>query len=126
MSERFTLITGRAKEQEVTQHTGRDSAYQDATAWMELNPQDMARLGIVEDESVRVQPVAACGETIPRVVELSVRAGKVPAGVAFVPLGPAASALCGIETDGTGMPLLKGLTIVVARRSAGQLTESPL
>jgi len=74
-----------------------------------MNAEDMARLGIAEGQVVRVQ--TRSGEA-----EVPVRAGALPSGVVFMPLGPAANQLSGADTDGTGMPLLKGLTVVIAIR----------
>jgi len=110
VSDRFTLITGRTKEQGQARHLGKDSrAYRDATTWIEMNAQDMARLGVVEGDQIHLQ--AEAGQ-----VDLPVRAGALPAGVVFVPSGPAANRLASADTEGTGMPLLKGLPIVIARR----------
>jgi len=111
VSERFTLITGRTKEQGQARHLGKDSrAYQQATAFIEMNAEDMARTGITEAQVVHVQTEAGQAD-------LPVRAGALPTGVVFVPLGPAASRLSATETDGTGMPLLKGLRVVIASRA---------
>jgi formylmethanofuran dehydrogenase subunit D len=120
LSERLTLITGRTKEQGQALHLGKGScAYRDATTWMEMNAQDMARLGIADGDVVHVQTEAGHAD-------LPVRAGTLPAGVVFMPAGPAANKLAGADTEGTGMPLLKGLTIAVASRPAGQAKSRPL
>lgn len=141
MGERFTLITGRTKEQGQARHLGKDScAYQDATSWLEMNADDMARLGIAEGEWVRVQSEAGQPPrgTLPekgvrarsayradaeRLVDLPVRTGALPEGLVFVPSGPAANRLGSADTEGTGMPLLKGLTVVIASRPAGQIMQ---
>jgi len=108
LSQRFTLITGRTKEQGQARHAGvKSHAYQAATCWIEMNAQDMVRMGIMEGQVVHVQTEA--GQT-----DLPARAGALPVGVVFMSLGPAANRLSGAETDGTGMPLLKGLTVVIA------------
>ena len=47
MSEPLTLITGRTRKQAIGMHKGKDSPeYHEATALVEMNPEDMARLGI--------------------------------------------------------------------------------
>jgi formylmethanofuran dehydrogenase subunit D len=46
-------------------------------------------------------------------VEVPARSGKLPPGLVFMPLGPAANALIGTETDSTGIPLFKGLEVEV-------------
>ncbi len=110
MSDRFTLITGRTEEQGEALHLGKDSrAYQDATGWIAMPAQDMARLGIAEGDLVHLQTGAGQAD-------LPVRTGDLPAGVLFMPSGPAASLLVAADTEGTGMPLLKGLTVVIASR----------
>jgi formylmethanofuran dehydrogenase subunit D len=117
LSERFTLITGRTKEQGRARHVGKVSpAYQQATAWIEMNAEDMARMGIVEGRVVHAWTSA--GEA-----DLPVRVGELPTGVAFVPVGPAASRFSGAETDSTGMPLLKGLTVVITPEARQPLME---
>jgi formylmethanofuran dehydrogenase subunit D len=110
LRDRFTLITGRTKEQGQACHVGKDSrAYREATTWIEMSTQDMARLGVVEGDQVHLQTQAGQAD-------LPVRAGALPAGVVFVPSGPAANQLASADTEGTGMPLLKGLPVVIARR----------
>ncbi len=107
MSKQFTLITGRTPEQGEGLHKGKGSeAYRSATTLVEMSPEDMARLGIEEGQVVRVQTVA--GQ-----VEVPVRAGALPPGLLFVPMGPAANGLIGTETEGTGMPSFKGLAAEV-------------
>jgi len=107
LSEHFTLITGRTPEQGEGLHKGKDSeAYRSATALVEMNPEDMARLGIEEGQVVRVQ--TAGGR-----VEVPVRAGTLPPGLLFIPMGPVANVLVGTDTGGTGMPPFKGLAAEV-------------
>lgn len=103
MSEHFTLITGRTAEQGKGLHEGKDSeAYHRATTWVEMNPEDMAHLGIEEGQVVWVR--TETGQ-----VEVSVRIGTLPEGLLFIPMGPAANALVGTETENTGMPPFKGI-----------------
>ena len=107
MNEQFTLITGRTPEQGKGLHEGKDSdAYLHATALVEMSPEDMARLSIEDGQIIRVR--TASGQ-----VELSVRTGTLPAGMLFIPMGPPANALIGVDTDSTGMPSFKGLTAEV-------------
>jgi formylmethanofuran dehydrogenase subunit D len=136
LSERFTLITGRTKEQGQARHGGELStsvsrgkvstsvgrgkaspAYQQATAWIQMNTEDMARMGIAEGQVVHAWTSA--GEA-----DLPVRVGELPTGMAFVPVGPAASRLSGAETDSTGMPLLKGLAVVITAEARQPVVES--
>jgi len=106
----FTLITGRTLEQGKGLHKGKDSeAYRSATALVEMNPEDMAHLELEDGQAVRVRTSA--GQ-----VEVPVRAGTVPPGLLFIPMGPVANVLIGIETKSTGMPPFKGLAAEVVPR----------
>jgi formylmethanofuran dehydrogenase subunit D len=107
VSERFTLITGRTFKQGRGLYRGKGSeAYRASTSLVEMSAEDMARLGIEEGQVVRLR--TAAGQ-----VELAVHPGALPCGLLFVPMGPAASALVGADTAGTGMPLSKGLAAEV-------------
>lgn len=107
MGESFILITGRTVKQANGMHKGKDSeAYRRATARVEMNAADMARLGIEEGQLIRVR--SATGQ-----VEMPANSGTVPAKMVFVPLGPVANSLIGPETEGTGMPSFKGLTVEI-------------
>ena len=107
MNEHFTLITGRTSEQGKGMHEGKDSdAYLRATSLVEMNSEDMAHLNIEEGQVVRVHTAAGH-------VEVPVRAGTLPSGMLFIPMGPTANVLIGTNTEGTGMPPFKGLTAEV-------------
>ncbi len=105
MSEDFILITGRTREQADGLHKGKDSeAYREATALVEMCPEDMARLAIEEGQIVRLR-------TKSDQVEVPVRTGALPSGMLFIAMGPVANRLIETETEGTGMPAFKGLTV---------------
>jgi formylmethanofuran dehydrogenase subunit D len=105
LSENFILITGRTREQADGLHKGKDSeAYRKATALVEMSPEDMAHLSIKEGQIVRLR--TASGQ-----VEVPVRTGALPSGMMFIPMGPVANLLIETETEGTGMPAFKGLTV---------------
>jgi formylmethanofuran dehydrogenase subunit D len=105
VSEYLTLITGRTLEQGHSLKKGKGrEAYRRATELVEMNAGDMARLGIKEGQVV-------CLRSRTGQVDLHVRSGELPPGMVFMPMGPAASALAEAHTDGTGMPLLKGLMV---------------
>ena len=102
MSERLTMITGRTRKQAVGLHKGKDSLeYREATAIVEMNPEDMARLNIEDGGQALLR--TAEGE-----VELTAHAGTLPVGLVFVPMGTLVNKLIGTETLGTGMPSFKG------------------
>ncbi|MFH0916483.1 MAG: molybdopterin dinucleotide binding domain-containing protein [bacterium] len=107
MSERLTLITGRTRDQAIGLHRGKSSPeYVRATTFVEMNPEDMARLKVEDGGSVRLR--TAAGE-----VELSVRAGALPPGLLFIPMGAPANRLVAVDTQGTGMPSFKELIVEV-------------
>ena len=107
MGEYFILITGRTVQQAAGLHKGKDSEeYRRATALVEMNAADMARLGIGEGQVVRLR--SAAGQ-----VDMPAHIGTVPSKIVFVPLGPVVNSLIGPETEGTGMPSFKGLKVEI-------------
>jgi formylmethanofuran dehydrogenase subunit D len=107
LNERFTLITGRTPEQGRALHGDRDSeTYRRATTLVEMNVEDMKRLKVEEGQIVRVR--TAAGQ-----VEVPVRAANIPSMLLFIPMGPVANALVGTDTESTGMPTFKGMTVEV-------------
>jgi formylmethanofuran dehydrogenase subunit D len=99
----WLLITGRTTRQADGLHQGRDSqAYREATELVEMNRDEMALLGVQEGQRVAIR--TATGR-----VEVPAQAGDLPPGMLFMPLGPTANVLIGVETDGSGMPGFKGV-----------------
>lgn len=107
MSKPLTLITGRTREQADALHRGKETeAYRQATELIEMNARDMDQLGIEEGKLVRVR-------TSTGAVEVPAHSGELPPGLVFMPLGPTANALIGTDTDATGIPPFKGLSVEV-------------
>jgi formylmethanofuran dehydrogenase subunit D len=107
VSEPLTLITGRTRKQAVGLHKGKDSEeYKAATETVEMNPDDMARLGIADGDRAVLRTDSGS-------VTLTAHEGTLPAGLVFVPMGTIVNALIGTETYGTGMPSFKGLQVEV-------------
>lgn len=103
MNQVFTLITGRTRSQAEGLHQGRSSeSYRRATALLQMNAEDMVRLGLEVGQMARVK--SGAGE-----VELPVEAGDLPPGMIFIPMGPAANCLVAADTEGSGMPAYKGI-----------------
>jgi len=103
--ERFVLLTGRTIYQGVGKEQGKLSdEYFQSVALCEMDPEDMGRLMIAENSNVRV--TTPSGSVVVKAVK-SLRAPH-PRTV-FMPCGPWASLLMASETDGTGMPSLKGV-----------------
>ena len=82
--------------------------YQKAVTTVELNQDDMARLGVADGDTVRMR--AAGGE-----VTVQCRGADLPEGMAFIAYGPASSELMDGETHGSGMPDSKGFEVEVER-----------
>src|SRR5262249_24313711 len=101
MSEIFVLIPGRTARQGTTLNEGKFTAsYVEETSTLQMNPDDMARLGRKNGDRVRL-----CSEQ--GQVELpgtAAKAGELAAGVLFLPYGDMSSRLMGGDTHGTGMP----------------------
>jgi len=109
MVPKLILITGRTIKQGEALHKGKDSdEYRQATGFVEMSRADRGRLAPQgwgeRGAAQRVRVRTAFGEA-----ELELREGNLPEGMIFVPMGPAANALIGSETRGTGMPDSKGL-----------------
>lgn len=99
-----TLITGRTLDQGRFLEEGKFSeSYASKCAIVELDPQDMAKLGIQAGSNVKVR--TKFGEVVVRAVP---SASPQP-GVAFIPMGPWASVVVDPRTYGSGMPNLKGI-----------------
>lgn len=102
---RLVLIPGRTTKQGQQINVGKDSPeYQAMVETLTVNPADLERLGIADGAPVRVR--TPYGDAVFRC-----RVGAVPEGLAFVPYGPPSSRLMGASTDGTGMPLSKGMEV---------------
>ena len=99
-----TIISGRTAEQGAGLEEGKTSErYAKSTSLIELSPPDAEALGIEEGGTVKV--------TTPHgaVVVHSRRSEGLEEGLAFFPYGPWANQLFGAATQGTGMPLNKGV-----------------
>jgi formylmethanofuran dehydrogenase subunit D len=104
----FILITGRSTKQGRTIHFGKQAqAYLDEIGAIEMNPADMQALAV--DEGARMRVRNAHGSIV-----LRCRKGTVPEGLVFVPYGSFVNELVGPDTQGTGMPDSKGITVEVA------------
>ncbi len=100
-----TLITGRTVAQGEAMETGKTlEKFSKACATVELDPEDMLKLGVKEGDTVKVETSAGS------VVVKAVKSKDAPhEGIAFMPMGPWANVVVGSGTDGTGMPPFKGI-----------------
>jgi formylmethanofuran dehydrogenase subunit D len=112
MPETMILIPGRTSRQGASLNAGKSSdEYVEVTSTVEMNADDMARLGLREGERVRLR--TAVGEAI---VQCKPRKpDELPAGVLFMAYGPPSSRLMGGDTQGTGMPMSKSFEVEVER-----------
>jgi len=106
---KLILIAGRSLKQGTGMNIGKESAdYQTAVSTLEMNGEDMGRLGLQDGDPVRIK--AASGEAI-----VNCRGSNVPEGLAFIAYGPWSSQLMDQETHGSGMPDSKGFEVEVER-----------
>jgi formylmethanofuran dehydrogenase subunit D len=83
--------------------------YVDVSSTLEMNAEDMARLGLKDSDRVRVR--SPTGEIVAR---CKGRAPKdLPSGVLFIAYGPLSSALMEGDTAGSGMPLSKSIDVEI-------------
>jgi formylmethanofuran dehydrogenase subunit D len=105
----LTLITGRTIDQGVGKEMGKGSQeYFDTAAVCFLDKADLAKLGIKRGASVQV--TSRFGSVIVKAIEYP---RGVQPGLAFIPCGLWANAVCGDTTFSMGMPLFKGFPVEV-------------
>jgi formylmethanofuran dehydrogenase subunit D len=112
MPETMLLIPGRSSKQGTSLNAGKLGAeYIEVTSTVEMNSDDMTRLGLTEGDMIRMS--TDIGECI---VKCKARKpAELPAGMLFMAYGPLSSQLVGGETQGTGMPLSKGFDVEVEK-----------
>lgn len=110
----FVLNTGRSLAQGISMESeGKWSKkYFDAVAVVEMNPDDISDLNVKD----RVRVYNEYGVVVLRVRPNS----NIPKGQVFIPMGPWANMLTDPNTDGTGMPRLKGVKVFI------EPTDEPL
>lgn len=110
MAETMTLIGGRSSRQGTSLCAGKLGAeYIEVSSTLEMNADDMARLGLKDNDSVRLR--SADGEIVVRCKGKPAK--DLPAGLLFIAYGPLSSALMGSETAGSGMPMSKNIEVEV-------------
>lgn len=112
MNGKFKLVTGRTLLQGAGKEKGKFSEeYLKEVSVCELDPEDMRRLSVAENDLILVRTEFGKAELR---AKASTRAPHK--GVIFIPYGPAASLLTSPYTDGSGMPTLKGLEAEVLKK----------
>ena len=110
MSETMTLIGGRSSSQGTSLCAGKlGDEYVNVSSTLEMNVEDMARLGLKDNDRVRLR--SASGEIVVRCKGRAAR--DLPSGLLFIAYGPLSSALMGGDTAGSGMPLSKNIDVQV-------------
>ncbi|MGQ0658750.1 MAG: molybdopterin dinucleotide binding domain-containing protein [Chromatiales bacterium] len=116
MAETMTLIAGRTSKQGTSLNAGKlKDEYLEVTGTVEMNTEDMARLGLKDGDQVRLRSVV--GETVVRCKGR--KPTDLPLGMLFIPYGPPSSQLMGSDTAASGMPLSKHLEVQVEALPAG-------
>ena len=106
-NKRFILNASRTSDQGKLINVGKESKeYVALTNTMTMLAADMIEIGLAEGQLALVR--TEFGEA-----SFKCQAGKVPAGMIFVPYGPPTCRLMGGDTDGTGMPTSKGWEVEV-------------
>ena len=106
------LVPGRTSKQGTSLNAGKlKKEYLEVTSTVEINTDDMARLGIREGDAVRL--ATDIGETVVRCKGR--KPADLPAGMLFIPYGPPSSQLMGGDTAATGMPMSKSFEVSVER-----------
>ena len=106
----MTIIPGRSQEQGTSLNAGKlGEEYLKVTSTVEMNVDDMQRLGLSDGDEVRLRN--AIGETVVRCKGR--KASDLPSGLLFLAYGPCSCELMDADTAGTGMPLSKTFEVEV-------------
>ncbi len=104
------LITGRTVEQGVAIEGFKDKQeYVDAAGFVHIDPSDFKTLNVWPGSTVLVK--SQYGEVV--VKALRSPYGPHP-GIVFIPMGPWANQIVNPDTDTTGMPSYKGITVTIS------------
>ena len=114
MPETMLLIPGRSSKQGTSLNKGKlGDEYREITSTVEINADDMARLGFNDGDKLRLKNHV--GEAV--VTCVSKKASDLPEGMIFIAYGPSSSRLMEGDTAGSGMPLSKHLPVEVEKIS---------
>jgi formylmethanofuran dehydrogenase subunit D len=106
---KVTLVSGRTIQQGVGLEEGKTSdSYVKSVSHVQLCPGDAEKMKLKEGGAVSVE--TRHGSVV---VHWS-PSKELEAGMAFFPYGPWANQVYGYETEGTGMPMFKGIEATVA------------
>ena len=112
MTETMLLVPGRSSKQGTSLNKGKlKDEYLDVTSTVEMNMDDMERLGFENGDKVRLSN--DIGETV--VTCAGKKATDLPSGMLFIAYGPPSSQLMGSDTAGTGMPMSKHFPVTIEK-----------
>ena len=102
---RVLIITGRTINQGCHKERGKLSKeYAESASICEMSEEDMQKLGIKDGDRIKITTKYGS------IVLAARRSKKIQQpGIVFIPYGPWANYVIDSSTEGTGMPLLKGL-----------------
>lgn len=108
MAETFILIPGRTSKQGCGISEGKfEENYQSEINLLQVNPEDMERLGLKMGDVVRLTSEAGQIE----VEVIPSPKGELPVGLLFIAYGDKSSQLMAADTHGSGMPTSKGIDV---------------
>ncbi len=112
MSKKMILVPGRSSKQGTTLNQGKlKDEYTAVTSTLEMNTNDMEKLGLVDGDAVRLSNDT--GHVTVRCI--GKKPEDLPAGMLFIPYGPPSSCLMASDTAGSGMPLSKQIEVEVEK-----------
>ena len=112
MTNKMILIPGRSSKQGTSLNKGKlKEEYIDVTSTVEINEDDMKRLGLQSGDKVCLRN--AIGEAI--VSCIGKKGSELPQGMLFIPYGPPSSQLMDSDTAGSGMPMSKHMEVEISK-----------
>ncbi len=115
MADTMILIPGRSNKQGTSLNKGKlKEEYIEVTSTVEMNQDDMKRLGIEEGDEIRLSN--KIGTTVVRCKGR--KPEDLPAGTLFIAYGPPSSQLMDADTAGSGMPLSKHMQVTIEKVTA--------
>jgi formylmethanofuran dehydrogenase subunit D len=112
MTNIMILVPGRSSKQGTSLNKGKlKDEYIEVTSTVEINEDDMKRLGLENGDQVRLSNKT--GETIVSCV--GKKGTDLPEGMLFIPYGPPSSQLMDSDTAGSGMPMSKHMEVKIEK-----------
>ena len=108
MTETFILVPGRTSRQGVGISEGKfKNTYVSETSALQVNADDMRRLGLAAGDHVRVTSEFGSID----IAVIAAKGDELPPGLLFIAYGDFSSRLMGGDTHGSGMPTSKGIDV---------------